>query len=169
SVGLLLTAILTRFPLRALAVVEPVAARAALAQRLGATVVDTAKDADLTFEVSGRPEALDAAIAATGVEGRVVVGSFYGDKRAPVALGGHFHRGRLRLISSQVSHIAPDLRGRWDRERRQETAWQVLSRIEPAVMSGLLSHRYSFAAAAGAYALLDRGDPATLQVLLVHD
>jgi 2-desacetyl-2-hydroxyethyl bacteriochlorophyllide A dehydrogenase len=173
SVGLLLTAILARFPLRDLRVVEPVAARAAVAQRLGATVVAAAHDADLTFEVSGRPEVLDAAIAATGAEGRVVVGSFYGEKRAAVALGGHFHRGRLRLISSQVSHIAPDLRARWDRARRMALAWEALAQIDAGVMTTLLSHRFPFTAAADAYGLLDRNDPgndpATLQVLLVHD
>ena len=87
-------------------VIEPVPARAALARRLGATAVADegqarallentgAGGADLSFELSGNPAALDAAIALTGREGRVVVGSFYGNKRAPVDLGGHFHRGR---------------------------------------------------------------------------
>ncbi|HEY0706778.1 MAG TPA: zinc-binding alcohol dehydrogenase [Polyangia bacterium] len=165
-VGLLLTAILARFPLRDLRVIEPMPARAALAERLGATVVTAASDADLTYEVSGHPEALDAAIAATGAEGRIVVGSFYGNKPASVGLGGHFHRGRLRIISSQVSHIAPDLRGHWDRVRRMAVAWQALARIGA---DELISHRFPFVEAASAYALLDRGDPATVQVLLTHE
>jgi threonine dehydrogenase-like Zn-dependent dehydrogenase len=165
-VGLLVTAILAGFPLQDLRVIEPAAPRAAVAKRLGARVVEEARDADLTFEVSGNPLALDLAIAATGREGRVVVGSFYGEKTATVDLGSHFHRGRLRIISSQVSHLSPDLSPRWDRQRRAAVAWEALARIDAAA---LISHRVPFAEAGAAYALLDRGDPATLQVLLVQE
>jgi 2-desacetyl-2-hydroxyethyl bacteriochlorophyllide A dehydrogenase len=166
-VGLLTTALLARFPLASLAAVDSDPARAALARRFGATAQAAPSEADLSFELSGSPAALDTAIALTGREGRVVVGSFYGDKRAPVDLGGHFHRGRLTLISSQVSHLSPALGGRWDRARRRDVAWAALARVDSAA---LISHRVPLGRAAEAYRLLEGGPGAgVLQVLLIHD
>jgi 2-desacetyl-2-hydroxyethyl bacteriochlorophyllide A dehydrogenase len=179
-VGLLLTAQLTQFPLQTLVVVEPNQRRAELARRLGAHVACAdgvaaraalgSDGADVSFEISGNPAALDAAIGLTGREGRVVVGSFYGQKSAPVALGGHFHRGRLSLISSQVSHIAPALRDRWDRQRRMAAAWALLAKVAARddVARALISHRWPLAQAGAAYRLLASGDPATLQLLFEH-
>ncbi len=173
-VGLCTTGLLARFPLERLVAIEPVPARAALARRLGATVVATAAEAraalggdgaDLTFELTGNPAALDAAIAVTGREGRVVVGSFYGEKRAPVSLGGHFHRGRLTLRSSQVSHLAPGISGRWDRQRRMATAWRALGQLDA---KALVTHRFPFARAAEAYQLLDSGAAQALQVVFSY-
>jgi 2-desacetyl-2-hydroxyethyl bacteriochlorophyllide A dehydrogenase len=181
-VGLLTTALLARFPLAALVAVDPTAPRAALARRLGATAAAAGEaearaqlaggdqlggdGADLSFELTGNPAALDVAMRLTGREGRVVVGSFYGGKRAPVDLGGHFHRGRLTLVSSQVSHLAPALRGRWDRARRMRAAWAALAAVDG---QALISHRFPLSRAADAYRLLD-GDPGgTLQVLLLHE
>jgi 2-desacetyl-2-hydroxyethyl bacteriochlorophyllide A dehydrogenase len=174
-VGLLTSALLARFPLQALVAVEAAPARARVAAALGATACASAAEArrilgpggaDLSYELTGNPEALDAAVQITGREGRVVVGSFYGGKRAPIDLGGHFHRGRLTLASSQVSHLAPALAARWDRARRMATAWRALADIDPAP---LLTHRFPLARAADAYRLLDRGPGEALQVLLTHE
>ena len=85
--------------------------------------------ADLTFELSGRPETLNDALALTRFSGRIVIGSWYGEKRAEIDLGGAFHRSRIKLISSQVSTIAPELSGRWDKTRRFEAAWKALERV----------------------------------------
>ena len=178
-VGLLTTALLARFPLEALVAVDPLPARAALARRLGALPVAGEAEAaaalgplgaDLTFELTGNPAALDTALRLTGPEGRVVVGSFYGAKRAPVDLGGHFHRGRLTLISSQVSHLGPALSGRWDRPRRSRAAFAAMA---PFDAGALVSHRFPLARAAEAYRLLDQvgeagGGPEPLQVLIDH-
>lgn len=38
--------------------------------------------ADLAFELSGAPQALDQLIGLTGFDGRVIIGSWYGTKRA---------------------------------------------------------------------------------------
>jgi 2-desacetyl-2-hydroxyethyl bacteriochlorophyllide A dehydrogenase len=167
-VGLLTTALLSRFPLERLVAVESHPLRAAAARRLGAHEVlapgaPTGAAADLVYELSGNPAALDAAIAAAGQEARVVVGSWYGDKRAPVDLGGRFHRGRLRLVSSQVSHLAPDLAPRWDRPRRWATAFRALAALDAA---SLVTHRYPLAEAQQAYDLLDREPERAIQVLL---
>lgn len=172
-VGLLATSLLARFPLAALVAVDADASRAARAQALVAAVTSVAEarmalagDADLTFELTGDPRALDAALALTGREGRVVVGSFYGTKRASVDLGAHFHRGRLTIASSQVSALAPELSARWDRARRRSVAWDALARLDAAA---LVSHRFALGRAAEAYARLDAGPAEALQVLLTHD
>ncbi|MEP6654372.1 MAG: zinc-binding alcohol dehydrogenase [Myxococcales bacterium] len=172
TVGLLVSALLSRFPLATLTVCEPLPHRAAAARRLGAhhaveadQVVGALGDhgADLVYELSGDPSALDLAIAAAGHEARIVIGSWYGSKRASVELGGRFHRRRLRLVSSQVTHIAPALSARWDRQRRFALAWKALAEIDTLP---LISHRVRFADAQTAYELIDRHADQVLQVLL---
>lgn len=173
AVGLLTTALLARFPLAVLAVAEPQARRTQAARALAARPIVTggdeirrafgARGADLVYELSGNPEALDEAIAAAGHEARLVVGSWYGSKRARVDLGGRFHRRRLRITSSQVSHIGAALSARWDRERRFDAAWRALADIDTLP---LVSHRVPFQEAQGAYELLDRSPGDVLQVLL---
>src|SRR6185369_16414108 len=123
------------------------------------------RGADLVYELSGNPEALDAAVAAAGHEARVVVGSWYGGKRAAIDLGGRFHRRRLRLVSSQVSHIDARLSARWDRARRFAAAWRALGDIDTAP---LVNHRFPLEHAQEAYELLDRHPDSALQVLLTH-
>jgi len=181
-VGLLTTALLAQFPLAALIAVDPLAQRRRIAQRLGAsqtidpggadgpeTLQEALVDAgerrgvDLIYEISGQPSALDAAVSAAGFDSRIVVGSWYGTKPATLQLGGSFHRNRVRLISSQVSTIAPRLRGRWTKARRMESAWQLLARL-PA--EELISHRFPLEQAAAAYRLIDSCPEQTLQVIL---
>jgi 2-desacetyl-2-hydroxyethyl bacteriochlorophyllide A dehydrogenase len=118
--------------------------------------------ADLTFELSGNPTALNDAIALTAFSGRIVIGSWYGEKHVEVDLGGRFHRSRIKLISSQVSTIAPELGGRWDKRRRFEAAWKALERIKPEKW---ITHRFSINEAAEAYRLLDERPQETIQVI----
>ena len=117
---------------------------------------------DLTFELSGSPSALNDAIAMTTFSGRIVIGSWYGEKQAPIDLGGAFHRSRIQLISSQVSTIAPALSGRWDKARRFEVAWEALSRIQPQKW---ITHRFPIEEAHKAYQLLDENPQETIQVI----
>jgi 2-desacetyl-2-hydroxyethyl bacteriochlorophyllide A dehydrogenase len=172
-IGLLVTSLLARFPLSVLAAAERAPARAEMARRLGAQAIVAGADdwaaiagprgADLVYELSGDPRALDLAIAAAGHEACVVIGSWYGAKRAPIDLGGRFHRRRLRLISSQVSQIGAALSGRWDRARRREMTWRALAEIDTAP---LVSHRFPLAEAQRAFELADAGTPGALQILL---
>jgi threonine dehydrogenase-like Zn-dependent dehydrogenase len=80
-------------------------------------------------------------------------------------LGGTFHRSRIKLISSQVSTIAPELSGRWDKMRRFEVAWEALKRIQPQKW---ITHRFPIEEAAKAYQLLDENPQETIQVLLEY-
>ena len=121
--------------------------------------------ADLTFELSGNPTALNDAIALTTFSGRIVIGSWYGEKQVEVNLGGTFHRSRIKLISSQVSTIAPELEGRWDKKRRFEAAWKALRRIRPEKW---ITHRFPIDEAPEAYRLLDERPQETIQILLTY-
>jgi 2-desacetyl-2-hydroxyethyl bacteriochlorophyllide A dehydrogenase len=118
--------------------------------------------ADLTFELSGNPEALNEAIALTRFSGRIVIGSWYGEKPADVNLGGSFHRSRIKLISSQVSTVSPELSARWDKPRRFDIAWKALERIKPEKW---ITHRFSIDDAAEAYHRLDENPQDTVQVI----
>jgi len=162
-VGLCTVHVLSQFPLSNLTVVEPVATRRRLAAQFGADRAiapaavgsDAAPSAvDMVYELSGQPATLDDAIETVGYDGRVVVGSWYGKKRAPINLGGSFHRERISLESSQVSTIDPDLRGRWDRERRFDVAFDHLQTLDTERLCG---EAFAFDAAADAYRTLADG------------
>jgi 2-desacetyl-2-hydroxyethyl bacteriochlorophyllide A dehydrogenase len=183
-VGLLLTTLLASMPLAGLFTLDLFPRRRLISESLGAQASfdPTATDvlakarailtdnsfyqgADLTYEVSGQPSALDQAIAVTGYHGRVVIGSWYGRKKAELNLGGDFHRSRIRLISSQVSTIAPELTGRWTKPRVLGLAWRMLRKIQPEL---LITHTFKLSAASEAYELLDKHPEEAIQVLLTY-
>ncbi len=176
-IGLLTTALLREFPLEALVTADCYDLRRETSLKLGVSdSLDPAANdfrnqasaylktgADLTFELSGSPSALDDAITITTFSGRIVIGSWYGEKRTVLNLGGAFHRSRIRLISSQVSTIAPELSGRWDKARRFDIAWNALKRIKPEKW---ITHRFTPEMASEAYNLLNTNPQETMQVLL---
>jgi len=179
-IGLLTAALLAEFPLESLVCADLFPARRAAALALGANAaLDPASPdfnaratsllksgADLTIELSGAPAALNDAIALTTFSGRIVIGSWYGEKRAPIDLGGSFHRSRIKLISSQVSSIAPELSARWDKPRRFEVAWKALARIRPEKW---ITQRFKFDDAAQAYCLLDENPGEAIQVIFQYE
>ncbi len=182
-VGLLATSLLAGFPLSRLVTADLHERRRRVSEAVGADVsldpaeVDVASrlrpddaddppaGADLTYELTGDPEALTTAIEATGYGGRVLIGSWYGTKAADVDLGGRYHRSRICLVSTQVSTIDPRLRGRWTRERRLSTARRLLPAIDA---DALVTHRVPVERAAEAYALLDDHPEDAVQVLLTY-
>lgn len=183
-VGLLTTSLLAQLPLASLITLDAYPLRREWSHKRGAhaTLDPTQPDvaaalrttlqqnrpfpgADLVYELSGNPAALDQAIAAAGYSGRVVVGSWYGQKQATLNLGGHFHRHHIRLISSQVSTIAPEWNGRWTKPRRLQTAWEMIQRHSPAP---LITHRFPLHAAAQAYQLLDQQPSEVLQIIFQY-
>jgi threonine dehydrogenase-like Zn-dependent dehydrogenase len=120
---------------------------------------------DLCYEVSGNPGALRLAIERCGFAGRVVIGSWYGTKVVELPLGGDFHRSRIRLISSQVSTIAPELSGRWSKVRRLGEVFRRLDRLQP---ERWITHRYVIGEAAKAYRQLDEDPAAILQLVFEY-
>lgn len=121
--------------------------------------------ADLVFELSGNPDALNQAIAVTGYRGRIVIGSFYGENRSNLDLGSRFHRSGIRLISSQVSRIPPELSGSWTKARRMELTVRLTEKIRA---SRLITHRIPIERAQEAYGLLDKKPQDVIQILFTY-
>lgn len=179
-IGLLTAGLLREFPLQALVTADCYDRRREASGRLGVTgcfdpeqpdFCPAARDllapgADLTFELSGNPRALNDAITLTRFSGRVVIGSWYGEKQTALDLGSSFHRSRLRLISSQVSTIAPELSARWDKSRRFATAWSALRRLQPEKW---ITHRFPLAKADEAYRLLSDSAAEAIQVIFEYE
>jgi len=184
-VGLLATSLLRRFPLASLIALDKYPLRRETSLDCGARVVLDPTDpgtvdamnsllesatlsggADLIYEISGNPQALDQAIAFAGFGARIVVGSWYGSKRANVDLGGRFHRNRIHIVSSQVSRLAPDLTGLWDKSRRLGLAMSLLEDTRPA---RLVTHRIPIRQAAEAYRILDQHPDRAVQILLTYE
>ncbi len=125
------------------------------------------RGADVAVEASGSGDALQQAIDNVAIEGTVVVASWYGTKPVSLMLGGRFHRGRVRLRSSQVGRIPPELGGRWDHARRLQTVVGLLE--DPRLALDLLiSHRFPFEQAPEAYRLVDERPGEVLQVVLTY-
>jgi 2-desacetyl-2-hydroxyethyl bacteriochlorophyllide A dehydrogenase len=183
-VGLLTAALLARFPLAALLTLDSYKQRREASRRVGAHLAldpdqpDTIQkaiqwlepgasggSADLVYELSGNPGALNPAIAVTGFDGRIVIGSWYGRKQTALDLGGRFHRQRIRLISSQVSRVTPALSARWSRHRRFDTAWDMVRRIRPA---RFITQQIPFSRAQEAFTLIDNDPASTIQVVLEY-
>lgn len=180
-VGLLTTMLLHLYPLAGVLTVEPILQRREISLSVGADAsLDPsasggearilaalaglgADRADLVYELSGSPEALNLALAVTGASGRIIIGSWYGQKQAPLDLGGRFHRSRIELKSSQVSTVDPRLSGRWSKSRRLMSALAMLREVP---LDRLVTHRFPIAAAADAYELVDTQPMDALHVLL---
>ncbi len=179
-VGLLVAALLRQAGARRVFAIEPSPVRQALAYMMvvdavfapGAALVDQIRTAnndrapDVAIEVSGAGAALQSAIDLVADDGTVVVASWYGTKPVSLQLGGHFHRGRVRMRSSQVGQLNPELGRRWDYARRMETVLDLLPRLP---VLDLITHRILFADAPTAYDLLDEQAAETGQIVLVYD
>ena len=184
-VGLLTTALLAMLPLKCLVTLDKWPIRRQKSLDMGAhfswdpavpdlrdeltAILESRagiKNSDLIFELSGNPEALNQAIDIAGFNTRIVIGSWYGTRRAAIDLGAGFHRNRIRFISSQVSTLAPEFTGRWSKDRRLTVAWEMIRRIKPA---DYITHRFEIQRAKEAYELLDEKPGETIQVVLTYE
>ena len=183
-VGLLTTALLAQYPLHQLVTFDRYAARRRASLKAGADIAldpedpasadalpdagdpkATAGAADLVYELSGNPQALNQAIEVAGFGGRIVLGSWYGTQESQLDLGGRFHRNRIQLISSQVSTLPPELSGRWTKKRRINMAWKMIRKSKPAQF---ISHQFPLTRAQEAYELLDKHPQEALQVVFTY-
>ena len=169
-VGQIAARMLSSFPLDELALVEPSPFRRDFVSDINNASVffsdaDIPADVfyDLTLELSGNPDALKSSLKHAAYDGRIVAGSWYGNKPVSLDLGSQFHRKRLRIISSQVSTISPALRGRWDYTRRLHTAVKWLAVNQK---SSWITHKIPFKKAPEAYEIISRPGGEYLQVIL---
>jgi threonine dehydrogenase-like Zn-dependent dehydrogenase len=121
---------------------------------------------DVVIEATGDPASLDRAISLAAHDAKVVVASFYGERRSPVALGSAFHRRRLELKASQVSRIPPRKTARWTPARRFEL---VLELLHDARLDALLDPPIAFGQAPSEYARLSADPGATVQTVFSYE
>lgn len=128
--GLLVAWLAARLPGADVTLVDVEPGRATLAAALGfrfATPDSAPRDADVVFHASATAAGLETAIAAAGIEARIVELSWYGEGAVPATLGGAFHARRLQLVSSQVGLVSASRRARWDYARRAQAAMALLA------------------------------------------
>jgi 2-desacetyl-2-hydroxyethyl bacteriochlorophyllide A dehydrogenase len=144
-VGLLVAALAARLPGAQVTGVDVHEGRRPLVEALGAQFArpdEAPGDADVVFHASATPAGLATAITCAGFEGVVVEMSWYGHRPVEVDLGGAFHSRRLKLVSSQVGHVAPSRRPRWTHRRRIEAAVRLLGSM-PA-LDALVAEEITF-------------------------
>jgi 2-desacetyl-2-hydroxyethyl bacteriochlorophyllide A dehydrogenase len=183
-IGLLTIGLLSRYPIDRLVGVDPMPLRCEKAIDLGAdNALSDSEDgfykkiaslfsradgdgkADLIYELSGNPAALNQTFDWAGYTSRIVVGSWYGNKVTSINMGGAYHRDRITLISSQVSTIDPQKTGRWTKMRRQQFALKMLAALKPR---RLITHRWDVRNAQSAFDLLSERPKEVLQVVLAY-
>ena len=144
-VGALTAYLCGRLPGTSVTLVDVRENRAVLAAQLGvgfSTPGSAPKECDIVFHASANPAGLATALSLAGNESDVVELSWYGDKPVAAPLGGAFHSKQLRLVSSQVGHLAPSRRARWSYSRRLQAALDLL---QDARLDALLESPINFA------------------------
>jgi threonine dehydrogenase-like Zn-dependent dehydrogenase len=126
-------------------------------------VVGSSRGIDCCVNATASGEALQDLIDIAVLEGKIVEASWYGSKPVTLHLGTAFHRKRLRLVSSQVSHIGAPLTARWTKERRFAAAFDLIRKLEP---SRLVTHRFPFSNIQAAFEFVSEGREPVMQVLI---
>jgi 2-desacetyl-2-hydroxyethyl bacteriochlorophyllide A dehydrogenase len=163
--------------------VDPLARRRALAEAFGAdctldsATCDVAREiksatpehgADVAIELSGSVAALHEAIRCVRVAGTVVAGGYYQGGAAQLRLGEEWHHNRITMVSSMGVWDCPHRDyPAWDRARIHATATHLLATGRLRTES-LISHRFPFARAAEAYALIDQHPDEVVKVVLTY-
>ncbi len=145
AVGALVAYLCRRLAGAEVTLVDTNPARADLAAKLGVGYAKPAlapTECALVIHASGTAPGLATALSLAGFEATVLELSWYGDAQVPVPLGGAFHSRRLRLVSSQVGHVAPSHRADWTHHRRLAEAVTLLA---DARLDALLAPAVAFA------------------------
>jgi threonine dehydrogenase-like Zn-dependent dehydrogenase len=157
-VGCAVAAVLARFPLDRLELVDVDQTRRSVAERLGvdfATPSDAASDCDLVIHASSSPAGLNRGLELLGDEGELIELSWYGDREVPVQLGAGFHSRRLSVRASQVGAVSAARRARRGFGDRLALALKLLD--DPA-FDALISSRSTFTALPGTMQRLASGE-----------
>ena len=160
--GLLVAWLAARVPGCRVQVVDTQAARADIAQALGASFAlpaQASEGADLVVHASGQSAGLATALRLAGFEATVLELSWYGTRRVEVPLGEGFHAQRLTLRSSQVGQVAAAQRARWSHGQRLALALSLLT--DPA-LDCLITHHAPFDDLPQVLQRLAAGDTETL-------
>lgn len=118
--------------------------RARYADALGfkfALAGEAPSDNRIVFHTSASSTGLESAIDACAFEGTIVELSWYGSAPVTINLGGAFHSRRLKIISSQVGHVAVSQRSQVKPRDRLQRAIALLD--DPA-LDALVAEGVSF-------------------------
>ncbi len=123
------------------------------------------RGADVVFEASGSPTALNEAIRAAAYSARVVtMGAFQGEARG-LYLSEEFYHNRVNIVCSQIASVDPELKYRWDKLRLQQTAVRLqadgILNLIP-----LITHRAPFERAIELFELIDRAPEQVVQAVI---
>ena len=175
-VGLLTSALIAQAGARVVAS-EPLAWRRAAAEPFAVTAVAPddleaavrgetgGRGAQVLIEASGNPAALGSGLPLLVHEGTALVGSWYGNKPVPLALGAEFHRRRLSIRSSQVSTIPAAQQPDWTVGKRRQVARALLGELP---LAALATHTFAFDDAADAFAAVDQGTDGLIHAALCY-
>jgi hypothetical protein len=128
-IGCCVAAVMRRFPLGRLELVDVDRSRAAVASALGVDFVEPAAAAggcDVVVHASATAAGLQCSLELLGDEGEVTELSWYGTRDVTVRLGSVFHSRRLAVRASQVGEVAAARRARRTRADRLALALDVL-------------------------------------------
>lgn len=165
-IGSAIAALLSRFPLQRLQLVDPDPAKHTLALQLGmewAHPDDAMTNCDIVYHASATPEGLAGSLAQLGEEGDLVELSWYGTDSPTAPLGLAFHAKRLTIIGSQVGTIAASRRARRTHADRMDLVMRALA--DP-IFDHLLGSTSSFEDLASVLIEMDEGQlPGMLRLI----
>ena len=144
-VGCLTARLCQRLPGAEVTIVDQIRQRREVAAQLNvnfASGEEAPKGCDIVFHTSASEGGLATAMGCLGDESTLVEMSWYGDRVISAPLGGAFHAGRQRIISSQVGSVSPSRRPRWDYARRMDKAIELL---DDAALDLLIDREVAFA------------------------
>ncbi|MCF3932079.1 zinc-binding alcohol dehydrogenase [Acuticoccus sp. M5D2P5] len=168
-VGLLVARLLARIAGVEVSVADVNPTRAGVTTVMGALfcgIDEVPSDMDVAINTSGNDAGLRTALAAVGLEGRVVEASWHGANEARLPLGGAFHAKRLQIVSSQVGRIPSDRAARWTHRRRLDTVMRLLA---DRTLDALITHEVPFADAPARLPALLTAEPDALAILITYD
>lgn len=172
-IGLLVVALLKEYPLKEIISFDTSVFRRKMSISCGAhKSYDQKKDdeeheeLDCVYELSGSATGLELAIAHTGYSGRILIGSWYGDEPMNIHLNTRFHRKRQKIISSQVSTIAPQHSGMWNKKRRLNYALEMINKIRP---SRFITHTFGLHETQRAFTMLEQESRDYMQIVFTYE
>jgi len=129
-VGCLVAYLAARIPGCDVELIDVLAERRSVAERLGARFAlpgAASRERDLVFHTSGRAEGASLALTLGATDTTVVELSWFGDGEVPLPLGRDFHVRRLTVRGSQVGTVSPNARARFTHRARLELALSLLT------------------------------------------
>lgn len=161
-VGVLTAALLRRFPLQRLQLIDIDRRKSKIAAAFNvdfASPEEARGDCDIVIHCSASQEGLANGLDLLGTEGELIEMSWYGTRQIQLSLGAAFHSRRLSIRASQVGAVAAARRSRRSSRDRLRLALDILH--DPS-FDALLTGRSAFADLPATMARLASGELAAL-------